>query len=60
MTSPQGLKAITGVSLYPWIVNYFDVNLVKILLSQIEEEDEEDQDDLLEENTMMMLEKYAK
>jgi hypothetical protein len=37
VTSPQGLKAITGVSLYPWIVNYFDVNLVKILLSQIEE-----------------------
>lgn len=59
VTNPQGLKSITGVSLYPWLTSYFDVNIVKIMLSQIQEEEEENDDDYYEENTMQMLEKYA-
>lgn len=38
VTNPQNLKSITGVSLYPWLTNFFDVNLVKIVLSQIQSE----------------------
>jgi hypothetical protein len=40
VTSPQNLKTITGVSLYPWLFNFFDSNLVKVMLSQIHSEDE--------------------
>ena len=59
VTSPQNLKTITGVSLYPWLFNFFDFNLVKVMLSQIHSEDEEGNDDYYEENTMQLLEKYA-
>ncbi len=44
VNSCQNLKAITGVSLYPWLVQCFDVYLVKIVLSQIQSEEEEDED----------------
>ena len=37
ITNSQGLKAITGVSLYPWIENCLDINIVKIVLSQIQQ-----------------------
>lgn len=36
ITDPQGLKLVTGVSLYPWLANHFDINVVKIVLSQIQ------------------------
>ena len=39
VTNPQSLKSITGVSLFPWLASYFDANLVKIVLSQIQSED---------------------
>ena len=40
VTNPQYLKSITGVSLYPWLVSYFDTHLVKIILSRIQSEEE--------------------
>lgn len=54
VNSSQTLKTITGVSLYPWLDQCFDVYLVKIILSQIQSEEEEDED-FDEENTMQML-----
>jgi hypothetical protein len=45
-TNTQNLKIITGVSLYPWLVQCFDTQLVKIVLGQIQfKEEDEDFDD---------------
>lgn len=44
VTNTQNLKSITGVSLYPWLLHNFDLNLVKILLNRMQLDEEEDDD----------------
>jgi hypothetical protein len=39
ITNSQGLKAITGVSLCPWIENFLDFHIVKMVLSQIQSDE---------------------